>query len=251
MVVLRFNRAMRRSALALAGLIPAVQGALAAETIGVVATAENRITGTLDQRVRDLKVSQDIFRNEVIQTHDGASTQLLFLDETTLTLGPNSQVTLDEMVYDPQSGVGSVALSVVRGAAKFVTGVQDPKAYLIKTPTSNIGIRGSGIGIFVGATQTLIVLLEGLAIVNNLLGVTQILDQVGTYTIVGGQNTPPSTPAPAPPSLLGRFGGALGAGPLLLPTGVEQPPLQNLPVDVQELISNATSAGLPQTISGS
>jgi len=251
MVVLKnqrlFGRHLRRSALALAGLIPAAQGAVAAESIGVVATADNRITGTLDQNVRELKVSQDVFRNEAIETHKGASTQLMFLDETTLTLGPESQVTLNEMVYEPQTGVGSVTLSVVRGAAKFVTGVQDSKSYVIKTPTSNIGIRGSGVAILVSNLQTIVLLLEGIAIVNSLLGASVVLDVPLTYTRISGTNQNGSTPTQANAGVLGAFGGIAGG---IIPgvgsvvdLAVEAAQQGVRGVDVQDTISNSTAAG--------
>ncbi|MCP5366873.1 MAG: FecR domain-containing protein [Hyphomicrobiales bacterium] len=226
------------AALALAAvlLVGAAGDVRGAENVGVVATAKNKVTGTLAKKVRPLKTRSDVFRDEMVETFAAASAQLLFLDETTMTLGPNSQVVLDEMVYDPRSGAGSVALSVVRGAARFVTGIQDPKIYVIRTPTSNIGVRGTALGIIVGAAgQTIVILLEGVAIVRDLLGRAQVLDQVGTYTVVGANNTPPSPPAPAPPTLLNQMDNTQSLGDVV--DSLFQLPQDSLPLDLQDFVT--------------
>jgi len=223
----------------LAMTAPAVR---AADTIGIVATAENKVTGTLASDRRLLKISSDVFRDEEIETFAKASAQLLFLDETSLTLGPNSQVVLDEMIYEPQGGAGSMALKVVKGAARFVSGIQKSEAYVIRTPTSNIGIRGTALGIIVGAAgQTIVILLEGLAIVQDLLGRVQTLNIPGTFTIVGGSNKPPSPPAPAPPSIFNQLGNSQSIGNII--DILLQLPPNNLPVDLQDFVNQEPAGG--------
>src|SRR5262249_38083143 len=69
--------------------------------------------------------------------------QLLFQDQTTLSVGPRSEVRLDRYVYDPHQSVGDVAVSLTSGALRFITGSQDPHSYSIRTPVATIGVRGT------------------------------------------------------------------------------------------------------------
>ena len=38
-------------------------------------------------------------------------TQLLFLDESSMSIGPNSDLTIDQFVYDPRTGSGKLAMT--------------------------------------------------------------------------------------------------------------------------------------------
>ena len=99
---------------------------------------------------RTLSVGSDLNANEQVRTGADSNAQLLFLDQTNLNVGPNSEVTLDRFVYDPNSGVGNVVLNASKGAFRFVSGSQKPASYLIKTPVATVGVRGSIGDLYVG-----------------------------------------------------------------------------------------------------
>lgn len=95
---------------------------------------------------RVIFVGSDIFRNEVIRTDDSGLTHLLFLDKSSLTIGPNSVVTIDKYVYNPESGTGELAMTATRGVLRFIGGSLSKKQPVtIKTPLGTLGIRGGGI----------------------------------------------------------------------------------------------------------
>src|SRR5262249_55901054 len=111
-----------------------------------------------------------VFQNEIIGTNDVSSSQLLFLDETTLTVGPNSNVTLDEFVYDPRPGASKVTMTIGKGVTRFVTGVLQSNSYEIRTPTATIGVRGTILLIFVGDDGvTSVEVQDGSAILTSLV----------------------------------------------------------------------------------
>ena len=60
--------------------------------------------------------------NERIATGALGQTQILFLDESAMTIGPNSDLVIDEFVYDPKTGTGQLAMSATRGVLRFVGG---------------------------------------------------------------------------------------------------------------------------------
>ena len=71
--------------------------------------------------------------------------QILLLDGTTFTVGPNSQLTIDEFVYNPDTGDAKVVASLTKGAFRFVGArtSQTEGGAIVKTPVGTIGIRGA------------------------------------------------------------------------------------------------------------
>src|SRR5258705_2997756 len=73
---------------------------------------------------------------------------MLFLDGSALTVGPNSDVVLDEFVYDPSTETGKLAVSATRGVLRLVGGkISKTEPVTLRTPTATLGIRG-GIAIY-------------------------------------------------------------------------------------------------------
>jgi hypothetical protein len=71
---------------------------------------------------RRLVLGQDVVFNERITTEAGGQTQILFVDESTLSVGPNANMVIDQFVYDPNTGAGKFAASLTRGVFRFVGG---------------------------------------------------------------------------------------------------------------------------------
>ena len=120
-------------------------GALAQGTgkIGVASAVSNRVESVVGGGARPLSVGGDVFARQMVRTGEASAAQLLFLDETSLSIGPSSEVTLDRFVYDPNRGSGNVVLNATRGAFRFVSGSQQPSSYQIRTPVATIGVRGT------------------------------------------------------------------------------------------------------------
>jgi hypothetical protein len=112
-------------------------------SVGNASIVVRTVTGSLDGSVSKLRLQDDIYHNELIETFEDSATELAFLDETTINLGPNSIVVLDEFVYDPDPSNSSFILTVTQGALRFTSGVLPSDAYKINTPVATIGIRGT------------------------------------------------------------------------------------------------------------
>ena len=61
-----------------------------------------------------------------------------------MSIGPNSDLTIDQFVYDPNAGTGKLAISVTRGVMRFVGGKlsKQEDAVTLRSPTTTIAIRG-------------------------------------------------------------------------------------------------------------
>jgi len=110
--------------------------------IGSAKDVKNNVQGVVSGNSQRLSKDSEVFTNEVVRTGAASLADLVFLDQTTLTVGPVSEVHLDKFVYDQGGSSGSVVIQATRGTFRFVTGSQDSKVYQIKTPYGTLGIRG-------------------------------------------------------------------------------------------------------------
>ncbi len=126
----------------------------AAEQIGVSAAVRGNVE-LIQQGQTPRKASSGIpvyFEEQIISGVDSGM-QLMLLDKTTFTVGPDSQIVIDEMVYDPSGDNSSLAVSVAQGAFRYLSGEigkRNPQNVTINTPNGSIGIRGTNLF----ATQT-------------------------------------------------------------------------------------------------
>lgn len=194
-------------------LVNAVLPTQAAE-IGVTAAITPNATGTPPGlQSRTLSVGVNVFSNEAVVTGPKGQAQMLFLDESALTIGPNSSVTLDEFVYDPNAKTGKIALTAVKGVFRLVGGkISKRTPVRLKTPTAVIGIRGGIVLVDAaesGATRTTFLFGREATVESG--GVTQTITRPGYFVeTVSGQ--PPSTPAPASIEVLSASLSALEEG---------------------------------------
>jgi hypothetical protein len=123
---------------------PAAQAAISDQiTIGNTRVVVRTVIGTFEGDLRVLELEDDVYHNELIETEEESATKLIFLDETTLTLGPQSSVVLDRFVYDPDPSKASLVMTATKGIFRFASGKLPKNAYRLHTPAATIGIRGT------------------------------------------------------------------------------------------------------------
>src|SRR5450631_972284 len=93
-------------------------GTISAQEVGKASAVNPAATANL----RTISIGSSIAHKERIRTTTAGSVQLLFLDKTSMTIGPNSDLTIDEYVYDPNAGTGKLAATLSKGALRFVGG---------------------------------------------------------------------------------------------------------------------------------
>ena len=131
--------------------------------VGVASAVKNDVQGIQGGSGRALSPGSSIFERETVRTGAESVAQLLFLDQTSLSVGPRSEVVLDQFVYDPSRNTGDVVLSATRGAFRFISGSQNPLSYKINTPAATIGVRGTIIDCAVGSLTC--VVAQGAAVI--------------------------------------------------------------------------------------
>ena len=120
-------------------------GPAAAEqiTVGNAKVIVRTVTGAYEGEMRQLQLLDDVYHNELIETEEESATQLVFMDETTITLGPKSKIVLDKFVYDPDPSKAAFVMTATQGVFRFASGKLAKSVYRINTPAATIGIRGT------------------------------------------------------------------------------------------------------------
>ena len=117
--------------------------AIAQSNIGSASSVKNRVDGVIGGQARSLSAGSAVHSNELIRSGDDSIANLVFIDQTKLSVGPKSEVRLDKFVYNPDQRSGAVVIQATRGAYRFATGTQDSRNYQIKTPYATLGVRGT------------------------------------------------------------------------------------------------------------
>lgn len=101
-----------------------------------------------------------IEQNDKIETKNG-KVKIVFKDDTTVSVTEHSSLVIDDFVYDPKSGKGSLGLKATGGTVRYVSGAiaKDPKQVKINTPTAAIAVRGTDFVMSVNETGASMVIL--------------------------------------------------------------------------------------------
>ncbi len=146
--------------------------------IGVAATVRGPVEIRAPARGVVGKVlgsGQPVYLNDTITTGPEGRLQIMLVDETVFTVGPNSSIVLDQFAYDPEKGVGRLSANALKGIFRIITGKinrQKDASVKVKLPVGVLGIFGTMVQIKIqsgnlslGADSTYIAvdLLEGYA----------------------------------------------------------------------------------------
>jgi hypothetical protein len=162
---------------------------------------------------RVIEIGAQVVENERIRTSDSGSVQVLFIDKTTLNVGPNSNLVIDRFVYNPVTNRGEVALGLGKGVLRVVGGfATHTDGATVKTPVAAIGVRGGIATITHGPNGTTAILGFGHMTVANLCASGDIncnpnpvvVSRPGYAVTVSGRNQPPSSPAAAAAKAAGQ-----------------------------------------------
>jgi len=92
------------------------------------------------------RVEDQVEPGDVIRTKSYSKAQVKFVDETVLTLAPESRLAVADFVYKPESRERRAVLRLFRGLAHALVSrvlqVQEPE-FTVETMTAVIGVRGT------------------------------------------------------------------------------------------------------------
>jgi FecR protein len=173
----------------------------AGERVGVAAAVTPQATSKPQGGAsKTLKIGKSVFYNERITTSSSGVVQVLLVDGSTFTVGPDSNLVIDKFVYDPRSGTGELAASFSKGALRFVGGKLSKQApgVKVRTPAGELTVRG---GIFQGivksANQAVFAFVFGDSLALTRGGRRYTLRQNGNLFAIGRAGAPIMRPTTA------------------------------------------------------
>jgi hypothetical protein len=118
----------------------------APEPVGYVKT----VTGeafviTAGQSVKALPGTA-VLLGSLLKTAPASTLGVTFKDNTLMSFGPDTEMSVDEYLYAPAEGDLKLSTRLTRGSLNYVSGViakLKPTAVTVKTPTGIIGVRGT------------------------------------------------------------------------------------------------------------
>jgi hypothetical protein len=93
-----------------------------------------------------INIGDRLYQKDIIRTGANSSVGIIFEDNTILSLGPKSEIVIDEYVFAPEKGILSMITRMVRGTASYLSGIigrQSPESVKFQTPDATISIRGT------------------------------------------------------------------------------------------------------------
>ena len=143
----------RFSAIALAAALLA-QPAIAAENpAGIIKNSKGSASIEREGKKLPAPAGSAVLGSDRIVTGADGSVGIMLLDDTLLSVGPNSTISLDKFAFDPATNDGALSASVKRGTMAVISGKlakKTPGTVQFSTPSAILGVRGTEFVIEVG-----------------------------------------------------------------------------------------------------
>ena len=179
--------------------------AQAADAIGQLVKLRDAVVVTRAGADRPATAGMALALHDTIKTGAKARAQIAFADGSTVTLGQNSALVVDQYALDPSTGSRNVLLSVLSGAANAVVtkSGQGYFDYQIRTTDGYSAVRGTNWIVAVQDTTTRMVVISGLVEVGSKTGNRVVCEAGETVTISAKSGL--GTPSDAPPEIIRQF----------------------------------------------
>jgi hypothetical protein len=144
-----------------------------AEVVGRLTLVEGRVDllkgGHLP--ANPVKVNDEVQPGDVLRTKSLSKAQITFIDNSTLTISPESRVAIETYMFDPAKKKRNAVIQLFRGLAHVVVSkvyqVVEPD-FVVKTNTAIMGVRGTEFGIRLLPNSSTVLNLEGVLQVGNI-----------------------------------------------------------------------------------
>lgn len=138
---------------------PLVQPAAARAKVGVAsAVIPQARLGDTAQELEIIAVGDRVDQDVLIETGKRGRTQVLFVDGSSMNIGPSSRIIIDEFVFDPSQLSGNLGARIEKGSMRFIGGVLSKRANQVKfdAGAATVGIRGGIAKIALGSDGKLL-----------------------------------------------------------------------------------------------
>jgi hypothetical protein len=158
------------------------------------AFAQNQ-SGEQPKTARTVSISDTSIQGQTFTTDANTFLTVLLPNNSLLSIGPGSSVTIESFTFNPDLGSSSLTGSVGSGSLRITSGDAANQAISLRTPTSTLSLTNGAALIQVspqGATSTTLLSGSGVTVTN--AGGTQTLSRAGFNVVVTAVDQAPGTP---------------------------------------------------------
>jgi hypothetical protein len=126
--------------------VSAIPTRAAAQEVGQIKVSAGTVHIERDGQKLPGQVGVRLRQSDVVVTGGDGSAGIAFVDDSLLSVGPNSILAIDRFAFDPTTHQGAFESSLKKGTLSAVSGKipkQSPDAMKIRTPAAILGVRGT------------------------------------------------------------------------------------------------------------
>jgi hypothetical protein len=116
------------------------------ETVGIIKSVSGEAKMVSNNTVQPAAVNLRVPNGALLKTGAGGCVGVIFNDDTLLSLGADSEIAIDEVLFSPGESRLSFAARLLKGTFAFVTGQiarLAPGKVQLSTPEATLGVRGT------------------------------------------------------------------------------------------------------------
>ncbi|PHQ65498.1 MAG: hypothetical protein COB99_03665 [Sulfurimonas sp.] len=129
---------------------------LLAKDIATITALNGKAYVQRDSQKIEISLGYKLQEKDSVITDDNAKVQIIFEDETIVTVGKNSNFSINEYLYE-ENQEPVAKFGMLRGAMRTITGkIGDiaPDKFSVHAKTATIGIRGTNFSVIVGEDES-------------------------------------------------------------------------------------------------
>ena len=116
------------------------------DSAGFVKAVAGDVYITSSQATVKAVTNMRLIQGDSIQTGPNSSVGLIFEDDTVVALGPNSEISIENFLFNPAQKQLSFVTKLIRGTFSFISGQiakLAPEKVVLQTPDATLGVRGT------------------------------------------------------------------------------------------------------------
>jgi hypothetical protein len=161
-------------------------------SVGKVVTSRGEVTLLRGQNQLVVKAGLEIEEKDTIKTSSNGKLQIIFSDDTLITIGKESEFSVKEYLYDNNKN-SKASFGISKGTFRAITGAIGkiaPQNFKLTSKSASIGIRGTQIYAEIKEDFDFVACTEGTITVTSLSTGQTIEIPAGSFTIVKPDQDP-------------------------------------------------------------
>jgi hypothetical protein len=115
-------------------------------SIGKIKTLRGMVSAIRDSKEIPLNIGDSIYQKDLLRTAADSAAGIIFEDDTILSVGPQTELAVDEYLFAPEKGALGMFIRMLKGTASYISGIigrQSPESVKFQMPEAIIAIRGT------------------------------------------------------------------------------------------------------------